>query len=104
MIEEAVEVLAMLDERTFRHLLLADIALAAGVAKAEHVAAAVERCWTDRDSGAASFADELARVADIPRQALKPLEAEVDRLVGEAGGDVRLAVARRASSETRTPV
>ena len=71
----------MLDSREFRELLIADIALVRDVAKARDVAAALQRFWEQRESSDISLADELARIAQIQRDALRPIEEEVDRLL-----------------------
>ena len=76
----------------FRALLVADLALARGVAKARDVAMALQRYW---EEGAAGFVDELARIAGLDTETLRPLLDEVERRVGDAGGDAQAALFRR---------
>ncbi len=78
----------------FRELLLADLALAHGVANARDVAAALQRFWEERAKGA-TFETELAHAARLEPERLRPLIEEADRLVGGAGGDAKLALMRR---------
>ena len=75
--------------REFRELLAADAALMLGVAEAHDVAAALMRYWPRRDEPGASFGSELAHIARLSDDALARIRAEVERLVGEAGGTRR---------------
>ncbi len=85
----------MLESKEFRELLIADIALVRGVASARDVAAALQRYWEERDHRAASLADELAHIARVDRDALTPVEDEVDRLISSAGGNAEKAFTRQ---------
>ncbi len=80
--------------REFRELLAADAALMLGVAEAHDVAAALMRYWPRRDEPGASFGSELAHIARLSDDALARIRAEVERLVGEAGGDAQVALTR----------
>jgi len=75
----------------FRALLVADLALQRGVAKARDVAMALQRHW---EGDATDFAGELRKLAGLEEGALAPVLDEVDRRVAEAGGDAQVALAR----------
>jgi len=76
----------------FRALLVADLALQRGVAKARDVAMALQRFW---EGDAEDLADELARLAGLDASALGPVLEEVERRIGEAGGDAQAALLRQ---------
>jgi len=78
----------------FRELLAADAALMLGVAEAHDVAAALQRYWAKREGTEASLLSELAHIARLSPDALTRIRAEVERLVGEAGGDAKVALTR----------
>ncbi len=80
--------------REFRELLAADAALMLGVAEAPDVAAALQRYWDRRAEPGVSFEDELAHIAHLAPEALERVRAEVERLLGEAGGDPKIALTR----------
>jgi formylglycine-generating enzyme required for sulfatase activity/serine/threonine protein kinase len=80
--------------REFRELLAADAALMLGVAEAPDVAAALQRYWARREQAGVTFEAELRRIAQLPEEALARVRGEVDRLLGLAGGDARLALTR----------
>ena len=78
-----------------REILAADAALMLGVAEAQDVAAALQRYWDKRHQDGVTFEEELRRTAGLPEEALTRVRAEVDRLLGDAGGDARIALTRR---------
>ncbi len=77
----------------FRELLVADLALLRGVAKARDVAAALQRYWEEKES--TTFGAELQRIAALKESDLAPLFAEAEELVKGAAGDARLALLKR---------
>lgn len=79
----------------FRELLFADVALMQGHAQARQVAAALLKYWDRRERVETTLAEELATIANIPKDVLGEIEAEVERLVNASHGDPRLAVTRR---------
>jgi formylglycine-generating enzyme required for sulfatase activity/serine/threonine protein kinase len=81
--------------REFRQLLAADAALMLGLAEAPDVAAALQRYWARRDQPGVTLEAELAHIARLTPETLGRIRAEVERLVGEAGGDARVALTRR---------
>ena len=82
----------MATSEEFRELLFADVALLQGKAQVRDVAAALQRYWDRRETHAATVAGELARLADLDEATVAALQAEVDRLVGQARGDPRKAL------------
>jgi hypothetical protein len=96
----------VLEDREFRELLVADVALMQGIASAGDVAAALQRFWERRDRDDVSVAGELARIADIDRDVLRPVEAVVDGLIAHAAGNARVAFTQHGGldrSVTGTP-
>ncbi|MHC4471283.1 MAG: hypothetical protein ACYS99_10000, partial [Planctomycetota bacterium] len=85
----------MVDPRTFRQLLVADLALVLDIAPARDVALALQRFWERKGEGEARLAEELARIAGLTDEQVAHLESEADRCVEEAGGDPRRAVGLR---------
>jgi formylglycine-generating enzyme required for sulfatase activity/serine/threonine protein kinase len=84
----------MAADREFRELLAADAALMLGVAEAHDVAAALMRYWARRDQPGVTFEAELAHIARLAPETLERMRAEVERLLGETGGDAKSALTR----------
>jgi hypothetical protein len=81
-------------DREFRELLAADAALLLGAAEAPDVAAALQRFWARREQPGVTFESELAHIARLSPEALAKIRAEVERLLGEAGGIAQVALTR----------
>ena len=79
-----------------RSLLIAEVAVAQGVASARDVAAALHRFWDTREEGTGSLVDEIAHAARIPVQRLRSVEQTVDQLVEREGGNAGRALTRIA--------
>ncbi len=90
--------------REFRELLAADAALMLGVAEARDVAAALQRYWDRRDQPGVTFVSELAHIARLSDDALARIHTEVERLLGEAGGDAQVALTRHGGLDRRVHV
>jgi serine/threonine protein kinase len=84
--------------RLSRELLVADIVLARGLTSARAVAAALQRYWEARGRSPSAFAALLQEMAGVDRAQLDSVHAEADRLMREASGDARKALADRARS------
>jgi len=81
------------DRARARDLLFADVAVALGAAEAPRLAQAIEAFWRKGDG--TGLADALVGGGVLDDTARSAVEREVERIVGEAGGDAAAAVARR---------
>src|SRR5262245_8659645 len=70
-----------------------------GVAEARDVAAALQRYWDRREEAGVTFEAELAHIARPTPEALARIRSEVERLLGEAGGDAVLALSQQGRLE-----
>ena len=84
--------------RQFREIMVAELTLMRGLAEPRDVAAALQRYWDKRDDQNLSLAREIARIAGLLPEVLRPVEDEVDELIRDAEGDSRSAL---LSSEGR---
>ena len=85
----------MIEADRIRELLFADVALTLGAADAREVANALQRYW-ESDAGAREpVAAALQAAGVLTQEQRDAAEAEVERLVGEADGDLGVALARR---------
>ena len=83
----------MAKKDSFRQLLIADLALAAGIVKPHEVAGALMSAWKD-DRDDFPLLDELTRMANVAPDALRAVEREADALIAGAKGDARIALSR----------
>ncbi len=84
----------MLGSPEYRELLLAEVALARGVASADQVAHAIQLFWARRHDEDASFLSILAQTASLMRTTQGALREAVDAIVAADEGDVRASLAR----------
>ena len=75
-----------------RELLIANVALARGVAGADRIADAFRRFWEQRTAEGGGLIDALA-AGGVDRAQLDGVQLEVERLIEAAGGDVYRALA-----------
>jgi serine/threonine protein kinase/WD40 repeat protein len=87
------------DSARAKDLLFADVAVALGAAEPPRLARAIEAFWAKPDGK--GLADALVRGGMLNGEARAAVEAEVSRIVGEAGGDAAAAVARRGGVDPK---
>ncbi len=93
-VSSGVRRIGVVESGALRELLIADLALAEGVASARDVAYALQGYWERSASEQASVVAELRNIADVDADALAAVVAEVDRRIEEAGGDAHAALTR----------
>ncbi|HEX5137516.1 MAG TPA: serine/threonine-protein kinase [Planctomycetota bacterium] len=82
-----------MDAARAKDLLFADVAVALGAAEPQRLARAIEAFWAQPD--ARDLADALVREGVLDAVARDAVRREIERIIGEAGGDPAAAVARR---------